>query len=394
VRLILANNHLGLGGSESYLLTVAEQLDRLGHEVGIYAAELGQGAEVARERGLTLLDEAELSDGYDAAVVQDTAVAFHIADRCPGLPQLFVAHSAMHDLQAPPQLPGVIGAVVVLSDRMGRRMRSFATGVDVVRLRQPIDTARFFLRSSLPEVPRRALLLSHNPNSDRLAMLESACAEVGIELARVGGAAGHTADPGTALAAADIVFGYGRSVLEAMACGRAVYVYDWKGGDGWLTAESYPSIEAEGFAGCHGPIVDAEHLREDLRRYAASMGSVNNDLIYTHHRANLHAEKLIQLLKGLADPPQQRRTPLQEMSRLARLEWRARSDVQTMARENAHLHNLLKESERARALDAARADDAGRGYEVSVSWRLTAPLRALGGLMRRLKSAVIRQGSR
>jgi hypothetical protein len=394
VRLILANNHLGLGGSESYLLTVAEQLDRLGHEVGVYAAEIGRGAEVARERGLTLLGEAELSDRYDAALVQDAAVAFHIADRCPGLPQLFVAHSAMHDLQAPPQLSGVIGAVVVLNDRMGRRVRSYATGVDVVRLRQPIDTARFFSRSSLPDVPRRALLLSHNPNLDRLAMLEEACADVGIELARVGGAAGHTADPGTALAAADIVFGYGRSVLEAMACGRAVYVYDWKGGDGWLTAESYSSIEAEGFAGCHGPIIDAERLKEDLRRYAASMGSVNNDLIYTHHRANLHAEKLIQLLTGLADPPQQHRTPLQEMSRLARLEWRARSDVQTMARENAHLHNLLNESERGRALDAARADDVVRGYEASVSWRLTAPLRALSGLMRRLKSAVLQQGRR
>lgn len=398
MRLVLANNQLGLGGSESYLLTVAEQLDRLGHEVGVYAAELGPGAELARERGLTLLGEADLDNEYDAALVQDAGVALHIADRCPGLPQLFVAHSGMHDLQAPPQLSGMIGAVIVLNDRVGRRMRSYATGVDVVRLRQPIDIARFFSRGSLPEVPRRALLLSHNPNSDRLAMLESACADVGIELARVGGAAGHTVDTGAALAAADIVFGYGRSVLEAMACGRAAYVYDWKGGDGWLTAESYPSIEAEGFAGCNGSIVDAERLSEDLRRYSASMGPVNNDLVYAHHRANLHAEELVQLLEGLADPPEQPRTPLQEMSRLVRLEWRARSDVQTMARENAHLHHLLNESERARALDAARADDALRqtahGYEASVSWRLTTPLRALARLSRRLKSAATQLGRR
>lgn len=143
MKLVLANNHLGLGGSESYLFTVAEQLDRIGHEVAIYAAELGVGAEVARERGLTLIDEAQLDDEYDAALVQDASVSFQIADRCPGLPQLFVAHSAMFDLQAPPQLDGVVGALVALNDSVAERMRAYAVEVEVVRLRQPIDTERF-----------------------------------------------------------------------------------------------------------------------------------------------------------------------------------------------------------------------------------------------------------
>ena len=47
MKLMLATNHLGLGGSESYLLTVAEQLDRLGHEVVIYTPEPGGGVAVA-----------------------------------------------------------------------------------------------------------------------------------------------------------------------------------------------------------------------------------------------------------------------------------------------------------------------------------------------------------
>lgn len=388
MRLILANNHLGLGGSESYLLTVAEQLDRLGHEVSLYAAELGLGAEVARERGLALIGETELGDEYDAALVQDASVAFQIAERCPGLPQLFVAHSEMHNLQAPPQLSGVVGAIVVLNDRVGRRMRSYAIDVDVTRLRQPIDTERFFSRSPLPEAPRRALLLSNNPNADRLAMLESACTDVGIELLRVGGVAGMTADPLAAMSAADIVIGYGRSVLEAMSCGRAAYVYDWNGGDGWVTAESYPSIEADGFGGRSGRMAaDVERLSEDLRRYSASMGPVNHDLILAHHRANVHVQELVQLLERLAKSPERPRTPLQEMSRLVRLEWRARGDAQAMARESAHLHNLLSESERARSADAERADEVLRqtvqGFETSASWRLTRPLRALSGAFRR-----------
>jgi hypothetical protein len=38
--------------------------------------------------------------------------------------------------------------------------------------------------------------------------------------------------------AADIVVGYGRSILEAIACGVA-YVHEHSGSDGWVTAENY-----------------------------------------------------------------------------------------------------------------------------------------------------------
>jgi hypothetical protein len=390
MKLLLATNHLGLGGSESYLLTVAEQLDRLGHEVSIYAVELGGGAEIARERALPLIGEAELQGDFEAALVQDAGVSLQIADRCPGVPQLFVAHSAMFDLQAPPQLPGLVGAVVVLNDRVGERMRSFGTGVEVVRLRQPIDTQRFAPRGVLPEVPRRALLLSNNPSADRIAMLEAACRSAGIEVERVGGVAGQTHDPRPQLAAADIVIGYGRSVLEGMALGRAAYVYDWKGGDGWVTAESYPAIEADGFAGFSDRMIDGDSLAGDLRRYSASMGPVNHDLVYAHHRANVHAQKLVELMRGLGAPPERPRAPLEEMARLVRLEWRARGEIQAMAREIAHLQELLDETQSARAADAesaGRAQEQLRSeYESSLGWRLTAPLRALRGFVRRLRS--------
>jgi hypothetical protein len=387
MKLLLATNHLGLGGSESYLLTVAEQCDRLGHEVVIYTPEPEDGAEAARERGIAVIEEAGLEGGYDAALVQDAGVSFQIADLYPCLPQLFVAHSAMFDLQAPPQLEGMVGAVVALNDRVAQRMRSYATKTEVVRLRQPIDTERFVPRGTLPEVPRRALLLSNAPGLDRVEMIEAACAEAGLELLRLGGLSGRATDVRPALAEVEIVIGYGRSILEAMALGRAAYVYDWKGGDGWITPESYPAIEADGIAGgAEVATVDIARLSNDLRRYSPTMGPVNRDLVAAHHRANVHVQELLRLFERLRVKPAPRsRTPLQEMARLVRLEWRARLEVNGLMHENGHLREHLRKSEeRVGEAQRAAAREVARVYEASVSWRLTRPLRALGRLWRRI----------
>lgn len=392
VRLVLGTNHLGLGGSESYLITVAEQLDRLGHGVHLYTPEPGAGAGVALERGIAVVGEADLPAECDATLVQDAAVSYQLADRFPAARQLFVAHSETFDLQAPPQLDDAVDAVVALNDRVADRLRSYAIETEVVRMRQPIDTERFTTRSPLPEVAKRALLLSNNPSGDRLGMLESACEQAGLELLLLGGLSGQAADPRPALADADIVIGYGRSILEGMACGRAAYVYDWNGGDGWVTERSYPAIEADGVAGRSGrSTLDARALTGDLRRYEASMGPVNHDLVIGHHRANVHAQRLVEIFQRLTGSPTRPRprAPLQEMARLVRLEWRARGDASALMQENAHLRELLRENdERARGdrdLAAEELRETRETYESSTSWRCTAPLRAVGRAFRRLR---------
>jgi hypothetical protein len=309
---------------------------------------------------------------------------------------VFVAHSDSFDPQAPPQLAGLVDVVVALNERVAGRLRGFATERRIVRLRQPIDIDRFRARGALPEVPRRALVLSNNRFADRREMLEAACADAGLELARIGGRAGQSTDPRPALTEADIVIGYGRSILEAMACGRAAYVYDWAGGDGWVTADSYAAIEADGFGGRVGEVIDAQRLAEDLRAYSPSMGPVNRDLIIAHHRANVHTQELLELLREVGtSTPARPSAPLQEMARLVRLEWRARAEVHGLLGENANLRQQLqevdaqhKESVRvAREAAAARIEEVAetaKSYEGTLSWRVTAPLRAAIELLRRL----------
>ena len=386
MRLILATNHLGLGGSESYLFTIAEELDRLGHGAAIFTREPGAGAAAARKRGIEVVDDLGAAGDLDAAIVQDAGTSHELAGRLPDLPQLFVAHSETYDLQLPPQLEGQVAVAVALNDRVARRLEALAAPLEVVRLRQPIDIEHNGAAGPLPEVPRRALLLSNNPVADRLALIERACAGAGLELVRLGGDSGQAEDPRQALGRVEIVIGYGRSVLEAMAAGRAAYVYDRYGGDGWVTSESYDTLEADGFAGRdRDTTVDADRLGSDLRAYDATMGPANRDLVVANHRANVHAQELIELLRPLA-PAARDHLPHEEMARLVRLEWRARVEVQSLRRELDRRHEQLEQSQRQTAEAEARTEQIRRNYESTLSWRATERLRAARDLLRRLRA--------
>lgn len=391
MRILIAASQFGLGGTETYSVTVAEQLERLGHPVQLFAGHAtAEGRELAAERGLKLTvgDPSVLADldDVDAAIVQDAASAYALARR-EGIRQVFVVHGAA-SFEHPPQGLTPPPPVVVLNERMRDRVAALAAPPEIVRLRQPIDIARFRpLGTSRPR-PRRVLVFSNYLKADRLAIVEEACDALGLELVRMGVGAVASLSPQRAIAEADVVVGYGRSVLEAMAMGRAAYVWERAGGDGWVTPESYESLEADGFSGgATEAVIDAGRMRADLAAYTPEMGTLGFDLVRNHHKASDHARALLPLLES-AQPPAPK-GPLEELSLLVRAETRA-------ARRAAQLEQVMSEAEELRAAleEERRAAAAAReGSEAlagqletlmaSSSWRLTAPLRRLLSLLRR-----------
>jgi hypothetical protein len=167
MKIVLANDAFaGVGGSETYLLTVAEQLQRLGHETTIYARVCGPMADLATARGVPMARESgDLPASCDVVLAQDGAMAYELGERWPETPQVFVAHSPIFDLQLPPLISGIASAVVVLCDRVEQRIRAMDIPYEIVRLRQPIDTERFIPRGAPRSPPQRALLLGVEPFS-------------------------------------------------------------------------------------------------------------------------------------------------------------------------------------------------------------------------------------
>ena len=330
MRIVLANSAFhDAGGSETYLLTLGQNLVRLGHEVRVFAHTAGDAAEMARRSGIPVVtDTADLGDPAEAVVAQDGAVAYELAAAWPSVPQVFVCHSSLFDFQQPPLVPEYAAAVVVLNDRVRRRVEALNADLRVVRLRQPIDTQRFSPRSAPADQPRRALILSNYLSADLRAGLVQAWGSAGVEVVQVGGDAGRTATPEEAINEADIVVARGRAALEAMSCGRPTYVYDTWGGDGWITPDSYPGIEADGITGqSGGPKGSTASLLADLGAYDPEWGRLGRELVLAHHDARQHAADLLDVLRELA--PTSRTTPTleSELSRQVALRWAAEGEL-------------------------------------------------------------------
>jgi hypothetical protein len=357
-----------IGGAATYVMTVAEQLQLLGHGVTIFASDVGELAETAELRGIRVAGgEGALPNDCDAVYAQDAPSAYLLTERFPGRPQAFCMHAGPTEFNRwlPPQLPGVVGAVVVLHDRSAQQAAALGHREEIVRLRQPVDLNRFAPRAPLAEPPQRALLLGNQLDGDRRELVIRACERAGLgymELGRHGGQS--SVGPEREINLVDIVIGEGRVIVEAMACGRPAFVYGRVGGDGWVTPDSYATQEAVNFTGVTetGTFATADTLEAQLRGYRRSMGINNRDLARLHHSASRHAEEVVGLLERLAPGRPPADAPLREFARMSRVQWHAESRALGSAFDARQLSSRLQDAE-------ARAEVAEAEVERLRSWR-------------------------
>ena len=150
------------GGIQTYALTVAPHLERLGHHVTLYAQRTGRwpiwpapaGSGCARR-------ESELPAHTDAVISNDAATALVMAELYPDAVRGLILHGAEFDLVLPPPHAAVVEFAVAMNGVAQRRAEAFALAPPVTRLRQPIDTAHFYPAGPVRARPERVLLLGN-----------------------------------------------------------------------------------------------------------------------------------------------------------------------------------------------------------------------------------------
>ena len=250
MRVLLTNNHLErFGGTEVWVLTMARELHRRGHDVGIYTHHKGVITELLK--GTCTVDDNP--EDYDLALINHNTCTNVGAKK-----KVYTCHSPFLTIEQP---PAGMDVVVGVSENIERK---YATDVliknpvdtELYKPIQPIkDKAETFL--GITDVPIPYPHIMPTRNGERMPELMNL---------------------------ADMVVTIGRGVLEAMSCARNVIVWDKRPAMGF-TADGYLQLE-----NLVGNVGGRYHLQPEdfdweteVAKYQPEHGERNREYILKHH---------------------------------------------------------------------------------------------------------------
>lgn len=302
MNVLLTHLHLDWpAGSETYTYTLVNGLTSAGHDVTVVTPIACEVARRIRERGVPVLEDLADAAGtpFDVVHAQHNVMALAARAHFPTVPLLFHSHGTVPDPEQPPSVDANIQLYVAVSELVRDHLASLDVSEELIHvLHNPVDTDRFRPGPALHELPRRAAVISGIIDSRTLSVIRSATGRLGIELVVVGRDGDRPWAMEDVLPEFDIVFSLGRGAIEAMACGRAVFVYDVHGADGWVTPETVGEIERCTFSGKRfRRDLSEDELAAELEGYGRWMGPANRGLAEDRYDLGKHVEELVGLYK-------------------------------------------------------------------------------------------------
>lgn len=283
-RVLIATNHLNrLGGSETWTYTMAKEFERRGYEVDVFTLAEGEVSEklsvVKHPRGQ-----------YDLVLINHNTCLARL-ENVKGR-KIFTSHGVFPDLEQP-----IEGAdeYVAISEEVQDHMKE--KGFESTVIRNGIDCERFKPKKKINKKPKKVLCMCQGEEARE--NVRKACEELGIE---VDDTATRIWDVEKKINEADIVFTLGRGAYEAMACGRAVIVYDsrvyspMKTADGIVTRKNAKEIAKNNFSGRRYKIRwTVEDIKKEIKKYKPEMGTDNRKIALESFNIKKQAEKYINI---------------------------------------------------------------------------------------------------
>lgn len=281
MKILLTNNHLSqLGGTETWVYTMAQELKRRGYQVGVYTKAKGYVSELLKD----LIDDEP--KGYDLALINHNT--------CLGVDakyKIFTSHGTVPTLEIPYKGADVYVAV---NENVAKKHN-----IDTI-IKNPIDTELFKPITEIKDKPETILAITEEkldlpynviyPDRRKMNMSEL-------------------------INKADIVISLGRGCLEAMSCGRPVITWDkrpyWEArGDGYLDDLS----KLKGNVAGQYARTDINIL-EEIKKYNKEDGIINREYILENHDVRKIVDKYLELYELSRKIPSSPETKERELTR-------------------------------------------------------------------------------
>lgn len=280
MRILLANYQMNeLTGSDTYTYTMAEALNRHGHNVvvftpfpGIVSDNLSNDIPVTNSLNLS-------SYKFDVAHVHHNVIACKVREQFPDLPIISVCHGTVPFLEQP-VLDLNIHKFIAVSDEVFRHLQKKNVSKDKLEIiRNAVDIKRFYPEKPINEKLKNVLVLSNHVYGDTKKMIQDAAKKLNLNLTFIGKQTKAYFNIEEYINKNDLVITIGRGVLESMACGRVVLIYDKFGGDGVVTRELIHESKLNNFSGRrYGKKYTTNDFIKVFKEYDYKQGVDNREL--------------------------------------------------------------------------------------------------------------------
>lgn len=274
MKILLFNQTLQiLAGSETYTLTLAAELKRLGHEVTAYSPHLGIIAAKLEGMGIKCVNELvgegtaqvrpfspileEAEDKFDVAIGAHYDRTREVRKKFPNIPIIAICHGILHGNPSTgeiyPEHPVTdmrVEQYVSVSEEVQQMLKS-VYGIDSVLIRNFFDLERFKKSGDLPEKPQTIMVSSNywGVEDEINKIIKEVADHYGARFIGVGANFATTYETDEVIKQADVVFGMGRSVMEGFCAGKIAVVHGRWGTGGLIRASNYESLRKTNFSG-------------------------------------------------------------------------------------------------------------------------------------------------
>jgi hypothetical protein len=249
MRILLANHDMEYpGGTQTWIRMMRAELLLRGFEVDVHVHRGGLPVGWSAYRPAV---------SYDLGLINHHP-AFRDLRHARIRRRILTCHGVLPDEERP-----VLGAdaYVAVSEAAQARIPLRSTVI-----RNPVDPGRFSSTEPPSLELKRVAFVSNRQGAAR-AIIEEACALAGLEL-QVIGREDSVADPERIYNWADLVIGIARTAMEALACGRNVMAFDYRGFHGMVTEESLDAMYLHNFGGhAEGIWPSASSVVEEFGKY-------------------------------------------------------------------------------------------------------------------------------
>lgn len=371
MKILVTNHDLSYyAGTETFVYTLAVELKRIGHEVVCWSPRLGAVAHRLVAAGIAVTaDLATAPDDVDVIHAHHRYESLLARARYPDRPMIFACHGVLPWQEQPAAGALDVSRYVAVSEEVRDHLieRHRVAADQVVIVRNGLDLERFRARTPIAPQPRRALILSNYMPPHQRGQVRRVCRELGMTV-RETGAGNALWAVEDEIAEVDLVFGLGRSALEAMASGRVVVVYDYNGGDGLVTPEHFEQLRRRNFSGrTHRRRFTDLELAGEIQAYRPAVAEAIHAFISRDHDVRLMARRLVELYEEARHRP-------------------AHAPASLRSGASSHYRALTVALEDAAALRAAAkdAEESLRDIRQSRSWRALAMYHNLRRGLRRV----------